>query len=180
MPPTLIRRAVLVLVAAVALLASAAYAALQPDLSVAPSPASQIVSQGQAATYTVTVNRLNGLTAPVTLKAANLPAGVTPSWDGVVRSSLTVSAGVNVVTLKLQTSASTRAATTYPTIMATSGSLTRLTALTMIVESVSTPNLTLAALPASRTILQGESTAFSVNVSAVRRVSEPLVAVMVG
>jgi hypothetical protein len=69
------------------------------------------------------------------------------------------------VALKLQTSASTRAGTTYPTITATSGSLTRLTALTMIVESVSTPNFTLAALPASRTILQGESAAFSVNVS---------------
>ena len=156
MPPTVIRRTVLVLVAALALLGSAAYAALKPDLSVAPSPASQIVSQGQAATYTVTLNRLNGLTAPVTLKVANLPTGVTPSWDGVARSSLSVAAGVNVVTLKLQTSASTRAGTTYPTITATSGSLTRLTALTMIVEtSVSTRNFTLAALPASRTILQG-------------------------
>ena len=156
----------MVLVAALAILASggyAVYAALQPGLAVAPSPASQIVSQGQAATYTVTVNRLNGLTGPVTLKAGNLPAGVTASWDGVVRSSLSVPAGVNVATLKLQTSSTTKVGTAYPAITATSGSITRLTAITMVVESLATPNFTLAAVPASRTVLQGDSTGFSVS-----------------
>ena len=45
------------------------------DFSITRTPASQTVSRGQTATYTVTVKRLNGFARPVALKVSQLPGG---------------------------------------------------------------------------------------------------------
>src|SRR5438132_7542922 len=72
------------LLAVLAVLGVSAYAVYaaggKPDFSIAASPASQTVSQGQATTYTVMVTRLNGFTGSVSLAASNLPSGATASW----------------------------------------------------------------------------------------------------
>src|SRR5919108_122270 len=92
-------RAGLTLLGVLTVLALSAYAVYaaggKADFSIAASPSSQTVSQGQAATYTVTLSRLNGFTGSVSLSASNLPSGATASWslsDGttsnVVPSSL--------------------------------------------------------------------------------------------
>ncbi len=52
-----------------------------PDFDVAVAPASIGVVQGEGATVTVTVTGLLGFAAPVTLAAAGLPEGVSPSFS---------------------------------------------------------------------------------------------------
>jgi uncharacterized membrane protein len=146
--------------------AYAVYAAGKADFSIAASPASQTVSQGQTATYTVTVTRVNGFTGSVSLAASNLPSGATATWqrsDGT--SSNVVPPSLNSATLKIQTASTTPNATSQPLITATSGKLTHTTTVTLVVQSASRPNFTLAASPASQSVLQGDQTTYSLNVN---------------
>ncbi len=73
------RRLCLTLLGVLALSGISAYAVFaaggKPDFSIAASPSSQTVSQGQATTFTVTVTRANGFTGPVSLAASGLPSG---------------------------------------------------------------------------------------------------------
>src|SRR5437667_2740911 len=78
------RRLGLALIGVLAGLGVGAYAVFAaggtPDFSITRTPASQTVGQGQTATYTVTVKRLNGFAGSVTLKAGKLPNGSSASW----------------------------------------------------------------------------------------------------
>jgi hypothetical protein len=157
------------LVVVLALLAASAYtvyAAGKADFSIAASPASQTVSQGQTATYTVTVTRVNGFNDAVSLAASNLPSGATASWqlnDGT--SANVVPPSLNSATLKIKTASTTPNATSQPLITATSGKLMHTTTVTLVVQSASQPNFTLAASPASQSVLQGDLTTYSLNVN---------------
>src|SRR5262249_2325168 len=51
-----------------------------PDFSLAASPTSLTVVQGNSGSSTITVNPVNGFTGSVTLSASGLPAGVTASF----------------------------------------------------------------------------------------------------
>src|SRR6476659_958807 len=147
-----------------------AYAVLaaggKPDFSIAASPASQTVSQGQATSYTVTVTRLNGFAGAVSLTASNLPSGATASWklsDGT--NSNVVPASQNGATLTIQNSSHTPNATSQPLITATSGNLTHTTTITLAVQPATQPNFTLAASPASQSAAQGDQALYSLNVN---------------
>lgn len=167
--PRIARRALPVLIVAVVALLCiggfTVFAAIQSDLSIAPSPSSQTVSAGQTATYTVTIKRLGGLTGPVALAVAGLPTGTSAAVDGPTGTSFTVPADVNVVTLQLKTSSVTPAKTSYPVVTATSGSVRSTTALTLAVQTATTANFTLAATPAARSAVQGETAAYTIAVS---------------
>ena len=96
--------------------------ARQPDYSIAASPASQTVSKGQAATYTVSVTRRNGFAGSVRLRATNLPSGATASWklsDGT--NSNVVPPSVSWATLTIKTASNTPNGTSSLIIEGTSG-----------------------------------------------------------
>jgi uncharacterized membrane protein len=146
--------------------AYAVFAAGGKDFSIAASPANQTVSQGQAATYTVTVTRVNGFTGSVTLSATNLPSGASASWklsDGT--SSNVVPPNLNSATLTIQTASNTPNGTSQPQITATSGKLTDKATVTLIVQPASQPNFALSVSPVSQTVLQGDETTYSVSVN---------------
>src|SRR3954447_4465577 len=72
--------------------AGAAFAVAQaakPGVTLQISPASQSITRGQAANYTVSVSATNGFTDTVSLSAAGLPAGTTA---GFTPASVTVAA----------------------------------------------------------------------------------------
>jgi subtilase family serine protease len=60
---------------------AAVTAAPPPSFSITASPASQSVSAGSSASYTVAVNRVNGFAGSVALSATGLPTGVTASFS---------------------------------------------------------------------------------------------------
>ena len=137
-----------------------------PDYSIAASPASQTVSKGQAATYKVSVTRRNGFAGSVRLRAANLPSGATASWklsDGT--NSNVVPPGVSWATLRIKTGSNTPNGTSSPKIEGTSGNLKHTTTVKLVVQPATQPNFALAVTPASRSLLPGEGTTYSVKVN---------------
>lgn len=138
----------------------------KPDFSIAVSPASQTITQGQATNYTVTVTRANGFTGSVSLSASSLPSGATASWklsNGT--TSNVVPASLNSATLTIQTAASTPNGNIQPLITATSGNLTHTANVTLVVQPTAQPNFSVTTNPASQTVLQGDLASYSVTVT---------------
>lgn len=97
-----------------------------PDFSLSASPATQSISRGRAATYTVTVSPQNGFSGSVSLSAAGVQSGATATFSP--NPSATSSA------LTVQTSRSTPVGRFTLTIAGASGSLTRSTSVGLQVK----------------------------------------------
>jgi hypothetical protein len=135
------------------------------DFSITRTPASQTVSRGQTATYTVNVKRLNGFAGSVTLKASNLPGGSSASWELTNgKTSNVLPPKLDHARLAIKTASSTPTATSHPLITATSGNLRHTTTVTLVVWPPSKANFILGASPWSRSVLQGDQTSYGVNV----------------
>lgn len=155
--------------------AYAVYAAGKADFSIAASPSSQTVTQGQATTYTVTITRTNGFADPVTLSVSGLPSGATGSWklsNGT--STNLVPSNQSSATLTVQTASTTPAGTSQPVVTGTSGKVSHTTGITLVVQPVAQPNFAVAATPASQTVLQGDQTSYGVSVSRTGGFSGPV------
>jgi uncharacterized membrane protein len=136
------------------------------DFSIAASPSSQTVSQGQSTTFTVTVTRANGFAGAVSLAASGLPSGATAGWklsDG--SSSNIVPPSLNSATLTIQTAPNTPNGTSQPLITATSDKLVHTSTVTIAVQPAAQPNFVLAASPSSQTTVQGDVATYTVNVN---------------
>jgi len=136
------------------------------DFSIAASPSSQTIAQGQSTSYSVTVTPANGFNGAVTLSVSGLPSGATASWklsNGT--SSNVIPAGLTSATLTVNTAASTPNGTTQPVITGTSDKLSHTTTVTLVVQPPAQQNFTLSASPASRTILQSDDTSYDVTVN---------------
>jgi hypothetical protein len=164
------RRLGVALLAVLAGLGLGAYAGFAagggPDFSISRTPASQTVSRGQTATYTVTVKRQNGFAKPVALKVSQLPGGSSATWersDGTTSNVLPPS--FDRARLAIKTASGTTTGTSHPLITATSGNLSHTTTVTLIVQPSSQPNFILAPSPWSRSVLQGDQTSYQVNVT---------------
>jgi hypothetical protein len=163
------RRICLTLLGVLSLLgfgALAVYAAGKADFSIAVSPTSQTVTQGQSTTYTVSLTRVNGFADPVTLSVGGLPSGATGSWK-LANGTATnvVPSNQNSATLTVQTASTTPTGTTHPVVTATSGKLSHTADLTLIVQPVSQPNFTLSASPASQTVSQTDQASYAVTIT---------------
>jgi subtilisin family serine protease len=102
-----------------------------PDFSLSASPASQTVVVGASTSYTVTVTPSGGFTGSVTLSSSGLGAGATGSF---APNPTTTTSTFSVTTTTTATTGS------FPvTITGTSGTLTRTTSVTLIVNSSAPP-----------------------------------------
>ena len=101
---------------------------VNPDFSLAASPASQTVTAGSGTSYTVTVGALNGFSGSVALGTGSLPAGVTATFNP---ASVT---GSGNSTLTVSTSATAASGTI--TITGTNGSLSHSTSVQITVNPV--------------------------------------------
>jgi hypothetical protein len=127
-----------------------------PDFTLSASPASQTVTQGASTTYTVTVNPTGGFTGSVGFSVSGLPSGAAGSFNPTTGNSSTLTV----------TTSSTTPAGTYPlTITGTSGLLSRTAIVSLVVNAAPTPDFTLSASPASRTVIQGASTTYTVTIT---------------
>lgn len=99
------------------------------DFTTSISPASQTVTQGGNATYTVTVTAINGFTGKVLLDVNNLPAGARASFN-----PMTVS-GSGTSTLTIATDNSTAVGTFTPQISGNCADLVRRDSVALTVQS---------------------------------------------
>jgi len=97
-----------------------------PSFTLAPSASSASVTQGSSTTDTVTVKDVNGFTGSVTLAASGLPSGVTATFG------TNPTTGSSVLTLAASSAAA--AGTFTVTITGTSGTLTAVTTIALIVS----------------------------------------------
>jgi hypothetical protein len=101
-----------------------------PDFTIAATPSSRTVTQGNSASYTVTVGAVNGFASTVSLAVSGLPANATASFTP---ASVT---GSGSATLNVMTAASTPTGSPTLTITGTSGSMTHSTTVSLIVTGL--------------------------------------------
>jgi subtilisin family serine protease len=135
-----------------------------PDFSLAASPASQTVTQGQSTSYTVTVSSTGGFSAAVALSATPAiagvtysfaPASVTPPANGSATSTLTVST----------TATATTGSFTVTITGSSTGLPSRTTTVGLVIQAPPTPDFAVGISPASQSISPGQSTTYTVTVS---------------
>jgi cellulose 1,4-beta-cellobiosidase len=101
-----------------------------PSFTLAPSAATLAVTEGTAATDTITLTDAGGFTGNVTLAISGLPTGVTASF------ATNPTAGTSVLTLTASSTAAT--GTSNLTITGTSGTLTATTSIALTVRPSTT------------------------------------------
>ena len=133
-----------------------------PDFALAASPTSQSVVQGNSVTYSAVITALNNYTGTISFSVAGLPAGatLTPPPPAVTNS------GSSAITILTNNGATTPVGSYPLTITATDGVLVHTAAVTLIVNS-NAPDFTLTASPASQSVVQGSSVAYSAVITAV-------------
>jgi subtilase family serine protease len=124
-----------------------------PDFSMSVTPSTQTVTPGQVS-YSVSVASLNGFNSEVDFTVSGLPS------DASNVSLPPVSSGSGASTLTFTTSAT---GTYTITITGMSGNLTHSATVNLIVAS---PDFSLSASPAARTVRHGRGTTYAVNISA--------------
>jgi len=117
-----------------------------PTFNLSASSASITMLPGATAASTITVVPANGFSGSVTLTASGLPTGVTAAFAPASTTSNS--------TLTLTAAASAPAGTTTITVTGTSGTLKSTTTINL---TITPPNFTLGAVPASVTVAQGSS-----------------------
>ena len=132
-----------------------------PDFSLSAAPGSRTITQGSSTSYTVTVGALNGFTGTVNLSASGLPANATASFNPATVT------GAGSSTLTVNTAANTPAGSPTLTITGTSGVLTRTATAGLVVNAAPTPDFTVSATPASRSVTQGNATSYTVTIGAL-------------
>jgi uncharacterized membrane protein len=124
---------------------------VSPDFTISASPSTRSVPPGTPASYPITLDRVGGLTAAVSLGVSGLPAG----------AKGTFTTGATPV-LKITTEVSTPEGSYPLTITGKSGKLTRTTDATLVVDAASA--FTLSAPLAGQTVDEGASTTYEVDV----------------
>jgi uncharacterized membrane protein len=127
-----------------------------PNFTLSASPASVSVVQGATAQSTVSVTRQNGFASSVTFSASGLPSGVTASF-----TPASTAGGSSVVTFSAGAAAAVGIATV--TITGAGGGLSRTTTISLTVAPA--PNFTLAASPASLSVVQGATAQSTVSIT---------------
>jgi len=127
------------------------------DFALSTAPSSQSVTQGGSASYTATVAGGAGFTGTVAFAVTGLPSGATASF-----APATVT-GSGPTTLSVVTSSGTPAGSYALAITGTSGTLTRTSTVTLVVNGDT--NFSLSATPSSRTIARGGEASYTVAVA---------------
>ena len=145
--------------------AGVAYAAqpAKPGITLGISPASQSITRGQAATYTVAISSTGGFTGKVTLTASGLPSGASAAFSP---TSVTLTSGsTGSSTLTVSTTSSTPIASSTITIKGLSGTVNGTVTAGLTVNQPLSSSLTMSATPASVTMAPGATAVFTVQLA---------------
>jgi hypothetical protein len=139
-----------------------------PDFTLSSTPPSVTVLAGSSASYTININRTGGFTGAVSLSASGVPAGAAATFNPNPAST-------NSSALTVTTSTTTPAGSYPITTTGTSGSLTRTTSSTLVVQTPSAPDFTLSVSPASITVpATGGTATYTVTITPSGGFSSPV------
>jgi subtilisin family serine protease len=130
-----------------------------PDFTLSATPSSASAAPGGSASYTVTVASQNGFAGAVALSVSGLPAQASATF-----APTSIAGGAGSSQLKVTTTASVSPGSYPLTITGTSGQTTHTAAVILVVAA--TPDFSLAVSPTSATVTAGQSTSFTITVSA--------------
>ncbi len=135
----------------------------KPGITLGISPASQSITRGTAATYTVAITSTGGFTGKVNLTATGVPSGTTAAFSP---SSVTLTSGSSgTSTLTISTTSSTPIASSTITIKGVSGSVTGAVSAGLTVNAPLSSALSMSATPASVTMAPGSTAVFTVQLT---------------
>ena len=132
-----------------------------PDFTLSRTPASNTVTAGGTANYTVSNTALNGFSGSVSLSASPAISGVTYGF------SPNPQAANGSSTFSAATTAGATPGTYTVTITGTSGSLVHTTTVGLTINAPAAPDFTLAATPPSVTITAGGTANYTVSNTAL-------------
>lgn len=124
------------------------------------APATATLVAGQGADLAVSVERLNGFSATLSVTVSGLPAGVTAQ-------PLSLDATASAGTLRLAATPSAPAGTSALTFSASGGGLTRSSACTLTVQAAPAPSFDFAPSTGTASVVAGGSTAVAVGLERV-------------
>jgi uncharacterized membrane protein len=124
--------------------------AATPDFALAASPTSLSIAQGTSGSTTISTTVSGGFNSAVSLSASGLPAGVTASFNPT--SIAAPGSGSSTLTLTASSTATAGSATV--TVTATGGGVTHTVTIAL---TVTHPDFSVSASPASVSIVQGAS-----------------------
>jgi hypothetical protein len=130
------------------------------DFSISASPSSVTIGQGGNGSSTITTALISGSAQNVALSASGQPAGTTVSFNPASIGSTGSS------TMNIAVGAATVIGTYTITVTGTGTSATHATSVSLTVQGP-TPDFTLSASPASRTISRGSGTSYVVTITPV-------------
>lgn len=131
-----------------------------PDFSLSASPSSLTVPRGTTGTSTITVTSLSGFNSLVTLTVSGCPAFTTCVVNPASATPPANSSTTSTLTVTTNVGGTTPTGTTSLTISGNAGVHTASVSLT-----VTAPDFSLSASPASQTVTQGGSTSYTVSVA---------------
>ena len=135
-----------------------------PDFTIDVSPSSTSISRGDVATFSISINPLEGFNQPVSFSISGVPSGTTYEF--------TPSSGTPpfISTLRIETSETTPLGTHTITITASGGGKTHSKSIHLTVEAA--PDFSIKVEPLSITIKQGESAEYVIGVASLEGFSE--------
>ncbi|MFD7156238.1 hypothetical protein ACFV9C_16640 [Kribbella sp. NPDC059898] len=125
----------------------------KPGLTLGLTPASQSVTRGQSATYTISVTSTGGFTGTVSLTTTGLPSGASSTFSP---PSVTLTSGSTAqTTLTVNTATTTPTGSFTVTVQGTSGKVSGSVPAGLTVNAPLSSSLALSATPASVTLAPG-------------------------
>jgi len=135
------------------------------DFSLNVTPSTRTINTGDSTHYQVTIQFKSSYDKPVNMSVSGLPAGAVGSFtvNPIIRT------GNGKTKLEIETSTATPCGTYTLTITGQEegGGITHSKDVTLIIENCPDPDFTIDAVPESREITQGESTNYTVNLTAL-------------
>lgn len=129
-----------------------------PDFSLSTTPASVTVTAGSTASFTEDITRTGGFTGSVSLSISGLPAGAADSFTPNPATGASSSLSI--------TTSTTTPAGSYPlTITGISGTLTRTSTATLVVQAPVAGDFSLSITPTSQSVIRGNGTTYTVNIT---------------
>jgi hypothetical protein len=138
------------------------------DFSIAATPSSQGVLQGSSTTYNVTTQVTSGNAQTLALSLAGLPAGA----SGTFVPTSVAAGGSSTLTVMTSTSTPTGTFTLTITGAYASPPTTHSANVTVSVSAPVADDFSVSATPASRSVIQGQSTTYAVSTQVVSGVAQ--------
>jgi hypothetical protein len=131
----------------------------KPGLTLQTSPASQSITRGQSAGYTISVTSTGGFIGSAALSASGLPSGATTSFSPV---SVNLASGSTATsTMTVSTATSTPAGSYTVTVTGTSGKVSGSVNAGLTVNIALSSSITMSAMPSSVTMGAGSTAVYT-------------------